>query len=179
MQKDSQYRIKHLYLTNRLRNFGESVDKCILAENTRTFMHELLTTYEENVEYLKYLCQKIFEESQNYTIAQLTYFKVISNLVRDIETIRKTYPELVEKINKDKKEVLNKTAEQYGVGFLSLKPNTTFANSNSTVTVTINSYNAEADVINVTCNKSVEDWKPEKLAEFLITNQMNEVLNED
>lgn len=179
MQKDSLYRIKHLYLTNRLRNFGESVDKCILAEKTRTFMHELLTTDQENVDYLKFLCQKVFEENQNFTVAQMTYYKVISNLVRDIETIRKTYPELVQNLNRDKNEVLAKSAEIYGVGFLSLKPNTTFANNNSTVTVTINSYNAEADVINVTCNKSVEDWKPEKLAEFLITNQMHEVLNED
>lgn len=142
-------------------------------------MHELLTTHEENVEYLKYLCQKIFEENQNYTMAQLSYFKVISNLVRDIETIRKTYPELVEKINKDKKEVLEKTAETYGVGFLSLKPNTTFANDNASESITINSYNSEADVIEVTWNNSIENWKPEKLAEFLITNQMNEVLNED
>lgn len=188
MQKDSLYQIKHTFLTNKLRHYSENVEKYELSEKTRTFMHELLTTSSENTDYLKFLCQKAFENNQNFTIAQLAYYKTISNLVAGIETIRKSYPELVENLKRDKNEVLKTTADQYGVGFLSLKPGTKFGTTDNTAILTINSYNSVNETISVSYKNFVNsilvqdatvNWIPEELAEFLITNQMNEVLNED
>lgn len=179
MQKDSQYQLRHRLLSNRLRQFGENERRLTLCAKARTLIHEFMKFSLEDLEILEEIAKKPFSSGNgSYTMPQLNYYSMISSLVVSAKYLRIESPAFVDSLSANVEKHLNEMRNTYGVGFLSLATGTKFTNDDSSVTVTINSYNNDADVINVTWNNSTENWKPEKLAEFLIVNRMNEVLNE-
>lgn len=179
MQKDSQYSLRHRLLSNRLRQFGENAHRLTVCAKARTLIHKFMKFSLEDLEILEEVAKKPFNSDGNYTMPQLNYYSMINSLVVSAKYLHIESPAFVESLSANVEKHLNEIRNTYGVGFLSLATGTKFTNDDSSVTVTINSYNNDADVINVTWNNSTENWKPEKLAEFLIVNRMNEVLNED